>query len=85
MRMHYTGWLADGTMFESTHTHGEPAVLTSVMVVDGLAEGLQLMQPGATFRLTIPPELGFGARSMGRVPPNSTLVYTVTLLAIDPK
>jgi FKBP-type peptidyl-prolyl cis-trans isomerase FkpA len=83
VRVHYTGWLADGTMFDSTHVRGEPATLASQWVVSGFAEGLLLMQPGGTARFTIPPELAFGARGMGdRVPPNSTLVYTVTLLGI---
>ena len=82
VRIHYVIWLADGTMYESTHIRGDPAVLTSEMVEPGFAEGLQLMQPGSTFRLTAPPELAYGARGMGRVPPNATLVYTVTLLEI---
>lgn len=84
IRVHYAGWLTDGTMFDSTHLRGEPAPLRPWMVVKGFAEGLLLMQPGATFRLTIPPHLAFGARGAGdRVPPNSTLVYTVTLVGID--
>ena len=58
--------------------------MTSQWVVKGLAEGLQLMQPGATVRMTIPPELAYGDRGVGnRVPPNATLVFTVTLHSID--
>ncbi len=84
VRAHYVGWLTDGTMFYSTHVRGAPEPLTAQWVVKGFAEGLQLMQSGATFRLTIPPELAYGARGAGdRVPPNATLVYTVTLLGID--
>lgn len=84
VRVHYAGWLTDGTMFDSSHVRGAPATLKSEWVVKGFAEGLQLMQPGATFRLTIPPELAYGARGAGdRVPPDATLVYTVTLLGID--
>ncbi|HEU4417895.1 MAG TPA: FKBP-type peptidyl-prolyl cis-trans isomerase [Planctomycetota bacterium] len=84
LRVHYAGWLTDGTMFDSSHVRGEPATLMSAWVVKGFAEGLQLMQPGATLRLTIPPELAYGARGAGdRVPPNATLVFTVTLVGID--
>jgi FKBP-type peptidyl-prolyl cis-trans isomerase len=84
LRVHYAGWLTDGTMFDSSHVRGEPATLTAEWVVPGFAEGLQLMQPGATFRLTIPPELAYGERGAGdRVPPNATLVFAVTLLGID--
>ncbi len=84
VRAHYAGWLTDGTMFYSTHLRGEPETLKSEWVEKGFAEGLQLMQPGATFRLTIPPELARGAAGSGdRIPPNATLVFTVTLLSID--
>ena len=82
VRVHYAAWLTDGTMFDSSHVRGAPATLRSEWVVKGLAEGLQLMQPGATWRLTIPPELAFGAEGNPRVPPDATVVYTVTLLGI---
>lgn len=84
VRVHYAGWLTDGTMFDSSYLRGEPTTLAMQWVVKGFAEGLQLMPPGATFRLTVPPDLAYGARGAGdRVPPNATLVYTVTLLGID--
>lgn len=86
LRVHYTGWLADGTMIDATQVHGAPQPLSAKWVAKGLAEGLQLMQPGATFRFTIPPELGYGTQGLGsRVPANATLVYTVTLLGIEAK
>ncbi len=81
--VHYSGWLTDGTPFDSSYVRGEPTTFPLQHVVKGFAEGLQLMQPGATFQLTIPPELGYGARGAGdSVPPNSTLVFHVTLLEI---
>jgi hypothetical protein len=81
---HYVGWLLDGTMFDSTHVHGGPEPLVADWVTKGFAEGLQLMQPGSTFRFTIPPHLAFGDRGAGnRVPPNATIVYVVTLVGID--
>jgi hypothetical protein len=83
-RVHYAAWLSDGTMFDSSYLRGQPVPLTSQWVVGGLAEALQLMRPGATFRVTIPPELGYGARGIDNVvPPNATLVYQLTLLEID--
>jgi FKBP-type peptidyl-prolyl cis-trans isomerase len=84
VRVHYAAWLTDGTMFDSSYVRGAPETLRSQWVVKGFAEGLRLMQPGATYRLTIPPELAYGAGGAGdRVPPNATLVFAVTLLGID--
>ncbi len=82
--VHYSAWLADGTPIDSSFRRGEPATLTMDAVVKGFAEGLRLMQPGAIFRLTIPAELGYGVGGAGElIPPNATLVFTVTLLSID--
>lgn len=81
--VHYIGWLADGTTFDSSYQRGEPITFPLNAVVKGWTEGLQLMQPGAVFRLTIPPALGYGENGAGDViPPNATLVFTVALLAI---
>ena len=80
----YCAWLTDGTQFDSSYRRGEPTTFALDHVVRGFAEGLQLMQPGAIFRLTIPAELAYGAAGAGGVvPPNSTLVFTVTLLGIE--
>lgn len=82
--VHYVGWLADGTQFDSSYQRGEPATFPLNVVVKGWTEGLQLMQPGAVFRLTLPPALAYGDRGAGNViPPNATLVFTVSLLSID--
>ncbi|HEX5054499.1 MAG TPA: FKBP-type peptidyl-prolyl cis-trans isomerase [Planctomycetota bacterium] len=84
VRVHYSAWLSDGTMFDSSYLRREPETLKAEWVIKGFAEGLQLMQPGATFRLVIPPELGYGASGAGeQVPPNATLVFTVTLVSVD--
>jgi hypothetical protein len=84
VRVHYAAWLADGTLFDSSHLRGEPFTMEPEWVVKGFAEGLQLMQPGSIYRLTIPPDLAYGERGAGdRVPPNSTLVFVVTLLGIE--
>ena len=82
--VHYVGWLADGTQFDSSYLRGEPTTFPVELVVPGFREGLQLMQPGAIFRLTIPAKLAYGeAGAGGVVPPNATLVFTVTLLNIE--
>lgn len=84
VRVHYCGWLTDGTQFDSSYLSGEPATFPVELVVPGFREGLLLMQPGAIYRLTIPPQLAYGeAGAGGVVPPNATLVFTVTLLGIE--
>jgi len=81
--LHYTGWLEDGTPFDTSYLRGEPATLRLQQVVKGFAEGLLLMQPGATFQFTIPPALAYGEHGAGQdIPPNATLVFQVTLVAI---
>lgn len=82
--MHYCGWLLDGTQFHSSYLGGEAPTLGLDQVEKGFAEGLRLMQPGAVFRLVIPPALAHGSAGVGDViPPDATLVFTVTLLAIE--
>ncbi|MEC7582676.1 MAG: FKBP-type peptidyl-prolyl cis-trans isomerase [Planctomycetota bacterium] len=82
VKVHYTGWLTDGTEFDSSHKRGQPAKFQVDQVIKGWTEGLQLMTPGARFKLVIPPELGYGAQETGSIPPNSTLVFDVELLEV---
>ena len=83
--VHYTGWLLDGKMFDSSHTRRQPFRfrIGRKEVIQGWDEGVATMRVGGKRKLTIPPALGYGARGAGGViPPNATLVFEVELLAI---
>lgn len=80
---HYRGTLIDGTQFDSSYDRGQPATFPLNGVIAGWTEALQLMSPGAKWRLYIPPELAYGDRAQGPIPANSTLIFDVELLEIN--
>jgi FKBP-type peptidyl-prolyl cis-trans isomerase len=82
VRVHYAGTLLSGQEFDSSIKRGEPAEFVLNQVIPGWTEGLQLMKTGAKYKLTIPPELGYGPGGTRGIPPNSVLIFEVELLAI---
>ncbi len=86
--MHYTGWLTDGTKFDSSLDRGTPLTFPlgadPPRVIRGWEEGVKGMRVGGKRKLTIPPGLAYGARGYpGAIPPNSTLVFEVELLGFQ--
>ncbi len=83
--MHYTGWLTDGTKFDSSHSRARPFefVLGAGQVIQGWDDGVEGMKVGGKRKLTIPSRLGYGRRgSPPSIPGGATLVFEVELMAI---
>lgn len=82
--VHYSGWLWDGTPFDSSWDRGEPYPVENIgqaSVIDGWNEGLVGQTVGSQVLLVIPPDKGYGATAQGDIPANSTLVFVVDILA----
>ena len=83
--VNYVGTLTDGTKFDSSYDRNEPFTfnLGSGQVIQGWEQGFEGMKVGGKRKLTIPPDLGYGNRSTGSIPPNSTLIFEVELLKVE--
>lgn len=85
VKVHYTGWLENGTKFDSSVDRGEPFVFTigAGEVIPGWDEGVMTMKTGGKRRLVVPPQLGYGATGAGGViPPDATLIFEVELIDV---
>jgi len=81
----YRGTLINGTEFDSSYKRGQPATFPLAGVIKGWTEALQLMKVGSKYQLFIPPNLAYGDRAMGpALGPNSTLIFEVELVGIQP-
>ena len=83
VKVHYEGRLIDGTVFDSSYKRGEPTSFAPNQVIKGWTEALTMMPVGSKWQLYIPQELGYGARGAGKIPPFSTLIFDVEVLAIE--
>lgn len=83
IRVHYRGWLDDGTEFENSYSRGVSTQFRMRDNIAGWREGLQLIGRGGMIELEVPPELGYGAQRKDGIPPNSTLHFQVELLDVN--
>ena len=84
--VNYTGWLEDGTKFDSSLNSGrEPLRFTlgAGQMIQGFDQGIVGMKVGGKRKLTIPPNLGYGSQDKGIIPPNSTLIFELDLLIVE--
>ena len=82
VKVHDTGTLIDGSVFDSSVQRGEPAEFPLDQVIPGWTEGIQKMTKGGKIKLYVPPQLAYGDDGRPGIPPGSTLIFDVELLEI---
>ena len=85
VKVHYTGWLTNGKVFDSSRKRDEPISFGLNQVIKGWTEGCVGMKVGGTRRLMIPPELAYGDADKGDIPPKSILIFDIELLEVKNK
>lgn len=85
VKVHYTGTLTDGTVFDSSRERGEPVTFKLSDVIPGWTEGLQMMKEGGRWKLYLPPELAYGPGGNRSIGPNEALIFDVELLEVNPE
>jgi FKBP-type peptidyl-prolyl cis-trans isomerase len=82
--LHYIGSLTNGTVFDSSVERGEPVTMALQQLIPGWQEGVPLMSVGDRYEFAIPAELGYGSQDSGPIPADSTLLFTIGLMRIEP-
>ena len=82
VKVNYEGTLIDGTVFDSSYKRNQPATFACNQVIKGWTEALTMMPVGSKWVIYVPETLGYGEREAGKIPPFSTLIFTVELLEI---
>ena len=83
VKVHYTGTLIDGTVFDSSIRRGEPTTFGVTQVIQGWTEALLLMPVGSKWKVFIPQDLAYGPRAAGQIPPYAALIFEMELLGIE--
>jgi len=81
VKVHYTGWLTNGDVFDSSVVRKEPVEFPLDNLIKAWQEGIPGMKPGGVRRLKVPAKLGYGDKKVGPIPPNSTLVFEIELIS----
>jgi FKBP-type peptidyl-prolyl cis-trans isomerase FkpA len=82
IKVDYSGVLVNGVVFDSSYKRGQPIEIPLSGVIKCWAEAMQMMKPGGKARLICPPDIAYGERGAGLIPPNATLVFDVELLEV---
>lgn len=84
VRVHYTGRLKDGTVFDSSIARGKPADFSVDRLISGWSAAMLTLKPGAKAVICVPPHLGYGGLRSGKIPPFSGLIFEVEVIAVNP-